>query len=89
MTDGDKVLALRIALMGVATCFRSRTQSSTCINDHHPCCAEYITSVLARVDKDEGVDKDEEVMVEEKDNDDIKFWLAVSDMNKELQCDKG
>ena len=53
MTDAEKVTELRTALMLVATCFRSRTQSSTCINDHHPYCAEYVTSVLARVDKEE------------------------------------
>ncbi len=84
MTDADKVLALRTCLLGVAACFNSRTESSTCIDDHHPSCHEYVTNVLAMVGK-------EEVVVEEKDitNDDIKFWLAVSDMNKEIQCDKG
>jgi hypothetical protein len=53
MTDKEKVVALRICLMGVATCFRSRTESSTCIEDHHPNCVEYVNNVLANVDKED------------------------------------
>ena len=37
------------SMRGVVACFASRTESSTCINDHHPSCQEYLTSVLKKV----------------------------------------
>ena len=45
-TERDDMI---FAMRGVITCFKSRTESSTCINDHHPSCQEYLTSVLKKV----------------------------------------
>jgi hypothetical protein len=45
--------ALYKALRLVKACFDSRIQSSECINDHHPYCNEYITSILNKVDNKE------------------------------------
>ncbi len=52
MTDSERYDALRRAVMGVIACFKSRTESSTCIEDHHPSCQDYIASVLAKLDED-------------------------------------
>jgi hypothetical protein len=38
-----------VAMRGVTACFNSRTESSTCAEDHHPSCHEYLTLVLKRV----------------------------------------
>jgi hypothetical protein len=50
----DKVKAERDdlirAMRGVVACFASRTESSTCTEDHHPSCQEYIVSVLKKVE---------------------------------------
>lgn len=55
--EHEEVKAERDVLYGalrlVKACFDSRTESSTCINDHHPHCNEYITSVLAKVNNKE------------------------------------
>jgi hypothetical protein len=45
-----KIDDLLVAMRGVIACFASRTESSTCINDHHPSCHEYLVSVLKRVE---------------------------------------
>jgi hypothetical protein len=57
MTDEEKYQVVKVCLQGVAACFNSRTESSTCINDHHPSCLEYVNNVLEQVEEAE----DEEV----------------------------
>ena len=52
MTDEEKVRMLRQCLLGVIACFTSRTESSTCINDHHPSCLAYAKSVIFTVDSE-------------------------------------
>ena len=37
------------AMRGVSACFRSRTESSKCTEDHHPSCHQYLELVLKRV----------------------------------------
>ena len=41
------------ALRGVIACFNSRKHSSTCSEDHHPSCHEYLEHVLKRVGRSE------------------------------------
>ncbi len=45
----DKIDQMRIAMRSVVACFNSRKDSSTCIEDHHPSCHEYLEHVLKRV----------------------------------------
>jgi hypothetical protein len=52
MSDEDKVKAAIQALRGVLACFKARTESSTCIEDHHPSCQQYIAGVLAKLQGD-------------------------------------
>ena len=40
------------ALRQVVACFKSRAESSTCIEDHHPSCLAFIESKLKGVNKD-------------------------------------
>ena len=37
---------LRATLLQVVACFKSRAESSTCIEDHHPSCLAFIESRL-------------------------------------------
>jgi hypothetical protein len=48
----DKIDDLIRAMRGVLACFRSRTESSTCSEDHHPSCQQYLASILKRVQGD-------------------------------------
>jgi hypothetical protein len=47
----DKIDQCRIALRSVVGCMNSRVQSSTCIEDHHPSCREYLQHVLDRLEE--------------------------------------
>jgi hypothetical protein len=49
----DTIQQLRTAMMGVIACFTSVTSSSTCVEDHHPSCLEYLKNVLKRGVRDE------------------------------------
>jgi hypothetical protein len=53
MTDKEMYQVVKVCLQGVAACFNSRTESSTCINDHHPSCLEYVNNVLEQVEEAE------------------------------------
>jgi len=59
MTDKEKYVLLKVCLQGVAACFKSRVESSTCINDHHPSCAEYVGNVLEQVKEAEEEEADD------------------------------
>jgi hypothetical protein len=38
-----------VAVRGVIACFKSRTRSSICSEDHHPSCQQYLEHVLKKV----------------------------------------
>ena len=46
-----------------------------------PSCHDRVKNVLAKIDKEDEV-------AEPKDNDDIRFWFAVYDLNKELELNE-
>ena len=46
--------ALRATLRQVVACFKSRTESSTCIEDHHPSCLAFIEARIKKYNR-EGV----------------------------------
>lgn len=53
MSDADKIHLTIVSLRSVVGCFKSRTESSTCIEDHHPSCQAYLKWVLKTLeDKD-------------------------------------
>jgi len=53
VNEHEKVLTERddmiVAMRGVLGCMKSRTESGTCIEDHHPSCREYLAHILKRV----------------------------------------
>ncbi len=53
MTYKEKYETVHTALRGVLACFNSRTESSTCMEDHHPSCHEYLESIMAKVEEEE------------------------------------
>lgn len=45
----ETILQLRTAVRSVVGCIKSRSRSSTCIEDHHPSCQQYLQYVLKRL----------------------------------------
>jgi len=62
VSDEEKIEYLTKTLQLVVACFKSRAESSTCIEDHHPSCLQLIEGRLKEIE-----DVDNEVKLKEAD----------------------